>query len=252
MKNINIFTLIALVTLSGCKQEDLKYFKEDIPLLNIWLGTSTIVQDSITHNFAYSPTDRDAITFNYRIAGDVVDYDRSFELITSDPDAQLLNFTLGSYKVPAGQYMGSLVLHVDRPQNGDIFKNKDLKVSFTVKPTDLFQASPRDYSRLKITFKNAVTKPDNWDSAVLPYVSLSTFFGAYSDKKYEFIIQTTGLSNFAVYRTVAVDPDLPDNTITEIHARALKNQCRITLEQRNLEQGAELEDENGFPIVFPR
>jgi hypothetical protein len=256
MKKSYIFTFILFALMSsGCEQNDLKYFEEETPFLNIWLGTNTIVQDNVTHNFAYSPTDRDAITFNYRIAGDIVDYDRSFELATADPDARLLNFTFGSYKVPAGQREGSFTLYVDKPVDEDVlevFKNKDLKVNFTVKHTDLFQASPKDYSELKLTFKNAVTKPDNWDIAVAPYRALVEFFGDYSDKKYEFVIQTTGLSNFSVFRTVVVNPELPENTITELHAVALKNQCRIALEQRNLEHGEDLLDEKGFPIVFPR
>lgn len=251
MKKIIFFALSAGLLCTGCKQNDLRYFEEEIPLLSVWLGTNTIVQDSITHNFAYSPTDQDAITFNYRIVGFPTDYDRTFELTTTDEDAKLLNFTFGSYKVPAGKQEGDFVFHVDKPKDENLFKNKDLKVSFTVKESTLFQPSPKDYSKLKITFKNAVTKPDNWDKAVLPYLPLVNFFGAYSDVKYRFVIQTTGRSNFSVYRTVVVNPELPANTITELHAQALKNQCKIALERYNTEHGTPLLDENLNPVVFP-
>ena len=250
MRHIYII-LFLLLTVLGCKKSELQYFKEEVPLLNIWLGTSANVQDSITHNFAYSPTNKDSILFYYRIAGYPVDYDRTFELVSADPDLKLLNFTFNTYKVPAGKSLGSLVFYVDKPEDERLFLNRDLKVSFSVKRSDVFQSAIKESSKLSITFKNAVTKPDNWDNAVLPNVTLRTFFGAYSSEKYKFIIQATGLSNFTVVRNTTVNPDLAPNTITEIHARALQTQCKIELQRYKTENGKDLLDENLIPIVFP-
>nr|WP_121272114.1 DUF4843 domain-containing protein [Pedobacter schmidteae] len=251
MKYIYIFLLL-LFTISGCKKNDLQYFEEEIPLLNIWLGTSTSIQDSITHNFAYSATNKDSILFNYRIAGYPVDYDRTFELTTTDNDAKLLNFTFKPYKVPAGKSSGNFVFYVDKPSDKNLFLNRDLKVSFSVRSTAAFQPATKEYSKLKITFKNAVTKPDNWDNAVLPWLPLKNFFGNYSNEKYRFVIQVTGLSNFLVYKTIVVNPELAPNTITEVHAKALQTQCKIALEQYKLNNGGkDLLDENLIPIVFP-
>lgn len=251
MRYIYIILLLSL-TWSGCKKNDLQYFDEQAPLLNIWFGTTSSVADSITHNFAYSPTNRDSIVFNYRIAGYPVNYDRAFELTTNDGDAKLLNFSFKPYTVPAGKSMGNLVFYVDKPVDKSLFTNRDLKVSFTVKQTDAFQNATKQYSKLKIIFKYAITKPDNWDNAIPLFQPLKTYFGNYSSEKYQFIIQTTGLSNFAVYRTTVVKPDLPPNTITEVHARALQLQCKIALEQYKLNNGGKDKlDENLNPIVFP-
>jgi len=250
MKTINIL-LLALIILSGCKKDQLQLFEEETPLLNIWLGSTLIVQDSLTHNFAFSPTNRDAITFNYRIAGYPVNYDRTFELSTSDKDATLLNFTFGSYKVPAGQYEGSFTFYVDKPTDERIFNSGDLRVSFKVKETNQFQSSANEYNRLKIKFKSAVTKPDNWETDIPTNYPLKNYFGAYSDRKYRFIIQTTGLQNFSVSRLNTVNPTLPENTIVHFHAIALKNQCRVALEQYNADHDPDWLDENGNAIVFP-
>ncbi|MCD0490409.1 DUF4843 domain-containing protein [Pedobacter sp. MC2016-14] len=244
-------SLLVFLTIAGCKKNDLQYFEEEVPLLNIWLGTDAGVQDSITHNFAYSPTNRDSIVFNYRIAGYPVNYDRTFELVTVDNDAKLLNFTLKTYKVPAGKSVGRVALYVDKPTDQTLFLNKDLKVSFTVKQSATFQASLRELGKLKITFKNAITKPDNWDNAVPITTALKTFFGAYSDEKYKFVIQVTGLSNFVVVNDLTVNPDLPPNTITAVHARALQAQCKIALAQYKIDYGTDKLDENRQPIVFP-
>jgi len=251
MRYTYIFLLLLLAT-SGCKKNNLQYFEEESPLLNIWLGTTISVQDSVTHNFAYSPTNRDSIVFNYRIAGYPVNYDRTFELNTTDADAKLLNFSFKTYKVPAGKSSGNFAFFVDKPANKDLFVNRDLKVSFSVRQSDLFQSGTSEYNKLKITFKNAVTKPDNWDNAVLPNLPLKNFFGSYSSEKYKFVIQVTGLSNFGVYRTVLVNPDLAPNTITEVHAKALQMQCKIALEQYKINNNnKDLLDENLIPIVFP-
>lgn len=250
MRYIYIFLLLLLTT-AGCKKNSLQYFEEETPLLNIWFGTDAGVQDSITHNFAYSPTNRDSIVFNYRIAGYPVDYDRTFELTTADEDAKLLNFTFKTYKVPAGKSLGKLAFYVDKPTDPTLFLNRDLKVSLNLKSSTVFQPALRELSKLKITFKNAVTKPDNWDVAVPINTALKTFFGTYSNEKYKFIIQVTGLSNFTVVNNTTVNPDLPPNTITAIRARALQVQCKIALDQYKLTNGKDLLDENLIPIVFP-
>lgn len=250
MKKI-YYILLALLILSGCKKSDLQLFKEETPLLNIWLGSNAVVQDSLTHNFAYTAGTKDAITFYYRIAGYPVDYDRTFELSTTDDDARLFNFTFGSYKVPAGKYEGSFILYVDKPADKNVFVNRDLKVSFSLKKTELFQPSITNYGTLKIKFKNEITKPENWESAVSPYFPLKTYFGTYSDAKYRFIIQNTGLSNFSVYSTIAINPVLPENTITTFNALALKALCKVALEQYNADHDPDLLDENGIAVVFP-
>lgn len=250
MKNIYMFLLL-IMTMAGCKKNDLQYFEQELPFLNIWLGTRGSVLDSIAHNFAYSSGNKDSILFYYRIAGYPAAQDRIFELSTSDNDAKLLNFSFGTYKVPAGKSEGSFVFYVDKPADKNLFLNRDLKVTFQIKPTTVFQPAVREQSALRITFKNAVSKPDNWENAALPYLPLRNFFGVYSNEKYKFVIQVTGMSNFAVYRTVAVNPELEANTITEVHARALQGQCKIALEKYKTDNGKDLLDENNIPIVFP-
>ena|SRR5690606_5210515 len=257
MKNRNnfFFPVLSLLVLfiAGCGKNDLQYFEEETPFLNVWFGEGSVVQDSLTHNFAYSIADRDSIVFNYRIAGFPVDQDRPFELEVVEGDADLIDLELGTYQVSAGQYEGRATFYVKRPGAAalPVFETRDPKLTLRVKSSSYFQESPKGLSTLDLVFKNAVTKPDNWDQATFPYQTLASYFGTYSDVKYSFIIQTTGLSNFSVYYTVSpTPPPLPDNTITSVHAAFLRSQCRIALAAYELEHGEPLLDENRNPVAF--
>lgn len=256
MKNrVNFFfpvLSLLVVLLAGCGKNDLQYFEEETPFLNVWFGDGTVVRDSLTHNFAYSIADRDSIVFNYRIAGFPVDQDRPFELEVVEGDEDLIGIEFGTYKVPAGEYEGRGTFYVKRPATSalPVFETRDPKLTLRVKPSPHFQESPKGLRTLELVFKNAVTKPDNWDQASFPYQPLSMYFGAYSDVKYGFIIQTTGLANFSVYYTVSPTPPvLPDNTITSVHAAFLRSQCRIALAEYVSQHGPVL-DENDNPIAF--
>src|SRR5690606_41321816 len=139
MKNrVNFFfpvLSLLVVLLAGCGKNDLQYFEEETPFLNVWFGDGTVVRDSLTHNFAYSIADRDSIVFNYRIAGYPVDQDRPFELEIVSGDKDLIGVTFGSYKVPAGAYEGRGVFYVQRPGASGlpVFDTRDPNLTIRVK-----------------------------------------------------------------------------------------------------------------------
>src|SRR5690606_17958557 len=124
-----------------CKKNELQYFNEDVPLLNIRFGEANTIRDSLVHNFAFSIAEKDSIQFNYRIAGFPADVDRPFELEIVSGDKDLIGVTLGSYVVPAGAYEGRFVFHVQRPDPSGlpVFDTRDPKLVLRVKPSQHFQ-----------------------------------------------------------------------------------------------------------------
>lgn len=250
MKLLHVLLAIFSLTFLSCeKNAELNYTKEERKI-NIWLGTATVAADSLTYNFAYNVPGRDSLMFNYRIAGYPFDQDVQFELQAVSGDTNRVNYSLGKYIIRAGEYQGTAPIYIDKPSGYSEFKNSAGKIVFKLKSSEVYAEGAKELSALNVVFRNYVAKPDNWDAAVYPYFALSRYFGTYSNVKYGFVIQTTGMIDFKVYYTVANNPELEVNTITATQASALQNQCKVALQAYN-EHNPVLVDENNIPVVFP-
>jgi hypothetical protein len=252
---INIMSLGKLLFIipflfASCKKNHELFYSTDTNTINIWLGNTVIVEDSVTYNFAYTVTGRDSVMFNYRIAGFPLDHDARFELKAVSGDTGKVHYSFGDYVIPAGSYAGQFPIYIDKPAGYSEFKSGVGEIVFKLKESPLFGEGAKELTALTLKFRNYVAKPDNWDAATSPYFTMARYFGAYSDVKYAFIIQTTGMANFKIYYTVAKDPVLEENTITATKADYLKNLCKNALQQYNELHGP-LMDENNNEVIFP-
>ncbi|MDI3320948.1 DUF4843 domain-containing protein [Pinibacter soli] len=236
--------------LFSCTKEHKFPFPEERNAINIWLGSGSVVEDSVTHNFAYTVTGRDSVMFNFRLSGYPLNHDTKFELQAVSGDTSRVYYTFGIYTIKAGQYEGRFPIYIDKPAGYTEFKNSTGKIVFKLKESPTFLEGAEELSDLTVIFKNAVSKPDNWDAATSPYFAMSKYFGTYSNVKYAFIIQTTGMANFKIYYTVAKDPVLADNTITATQASYFQNLCKAALQAYKDKYGP-LMDENNSEVVFP-
>jgi hypothetical protein len=233
----------------GCQENDKFYYDASASALNIWLGRETVVVDSIVYNFAYQK-DFDSVVFHVRLTGLPADVDRAFTLEATEGDADRLHYTLGNYVLKAGAYQASFPIYLEKPGGYDEFKEESGHVLFKMKENAYFREGASETSSLYIVLKNNVGKPDNWDAATSPYRTLLSVFGAYSDVKYAFIIQTTGLSNFKVYYTTDPNKQLAEDEITLLQAQYLASSCKLALAEHEALHGPLL-DENGARVVFP-
>lgn len=250
MNTNKIFFFISICFSLSCSQKNEFFFEPERKAINLWLGNSTVVDDSLTYNFAYTVTGRDSVMFNYRLSGYPLEHDTEFELQAVAGDTDLVHFSFGKYIIKAGQFEGRFPIYIDKPAGYDEFRNSTGRIVFKMKPSDQFGEAAKELSGLTIQFRNYVAKPDNWDAATYPYFTLARYFGAYSDVKYGFIIQTTGMANFKVYYTVVKDPVLEENTITSVQATYLQTLCKAALQAYKAENGPLL-DENNNEVVFP-
>lgn len=242
--------IIGCVAFLSCNKNSALYYSREEKKINIWLGTSTVAADSVTYNFAYKIAGHDSLLFNYRLAGYPLDQDTEFELQAVSGDTNRVNYALGKYIIKAGQYQGTAPIYFDKPAGYSEFKNSSGKIVFKLKPSDGYTEGASELSTLNVVFKNFVAKPDNWDAAASPYFAMSKYFGTYSNVKYAFVIQVTGLVDFKIYYTTVNNPVLEANTITATQASALQAQCKVALQTYNTQNGALL-DENNNPVVFP-
>ena len=250
-KFLFIAAVSALLLAGSCKKNELSYFDDSYVALNIWLKAGNAVADSVTYNFAYTVLKRDSIMFSARLAGMPADYDRTFRLKAVEGDVDKVQFETQDYVLKAGEYEGSFPIFINKPDGYSEFQNVSGHIVFELEENEYFKPGAVETNRLHIVFKNFLAKPDDWDSAMYPYMPLSRYFGTYSDVKYAFIIQATGYSNFSVYYTMSSDPGLPDNVITSTVADRLKQKCKLALAEYNEQHSEPLTDEFGNLISFP-
>lgn len=243
-----------MISMSSCKKNERIYFDTTRTALNIWFGTSAgsgTVLAQTTYNFAYQ-NDMDSVIFNARLSGKIVDYDRPFTLEAVEGDISKVEYVLGDYMIPAGEYLAQFPVYFRKPANFNEFKDKDGTIVFKVKANEEFLEGAEGLNSITVTFKNAVGKPDNWDSEVTSlYRALTYYFGTYSDVKYAFIINVTGMSNFRIYYSTSLPAGTPDNVITSAKAQYMNRQCRAALTKYNETNTVPLTDESGNAVEFP-
>jgi hypothetical protein len=248
-------------SMGGCKQNELNYFDESYSALNIWLGLADRPTDNLVYNFAYRH-DMDEVTFYARITGKAVDYDRPFTLKAIAGHLDKVHVYTYDYVIPAGAYTANFPIRFGKPPFYSEFRYEDGYLVLKVESEHFAEGAKSgnnvNMDRLLFILLNGVTKPFNWDSDTSPYLSLTRYFGTYSDVKFEFIIQTLGISEFrSLYSSGYVDlSEYPDNVYTHVMMDYFALRCRAALatfnsNPENIALGlAPLIDEHGFPVTI--
>lgn len=194
--------------------------------------------DSANYSFANQVglVDRDTIYVNMRVLGDVKTYDRPIQLKAVDGTTAIENthFILpqGIVKANTNTIHYPVVL-----LNTDDLKTKTVRLELEVIPDANFPVGSEigniypNYSRYKINFNNSLLKPTYWNN-------IQTYFGEYSDKKYKFMIDVAGTSDFS------------PQTFNGSDLLNIKGVMNIALQEYEAQNGP-LRDENDKPVTFP-
>lgn len=235
---------------TGCGENEPLFFDQDNSALQIWFGSSSSIQDSLTFNYAYSLATTDSVQFNARLTGYPLNQDIPFELEAIDGDLQTVKYHFPKYVLKAGQTEMKASIYFDKLHNEDIFKDKPGRITFRLKSSSLLNAGSKEMSSLKVSLRNSISKPDNWDTAPLYYRALSYYFGSYSAVKYKFVMQVIGLTYFTIYVISNSTTEGDPYGVSSSDMTNYIKECKIALDRYNLENGPLL-DENNLPVVFP-
>ncbi len=244
--------LLLLVIIAGCaKNNDLLYPAEQ-SALNIWLGVDSQKPDSLVYNYAFkSLNDIDTVWFSVRLSGVPQTADREFNLHAVGGDTlrvkKGLHYDLPKYLLKAGAYEGKFPILVRRSSD---FKDKPARLILELQEDKMFIKGVKERADLIIHFKEEFSKPVNWDVDPLPFYRLSSFFGIYSNVKFQFITTVIGRTpTFKVrYSGVLVPPD----EVSYTQAQYWQARCKTELLQYNAEHPLEpLKNENNELITFP-
>ncbi|MBV7533450.1 DUF4843 domain-containing protein [Chitinophaga sp. sic0106] len=220
--------------------------------INIWLGTSASSKpDSTEFNFAFKPVvPTDSIVFTGMLLGQKVEHDRKFILspVGGDTDRvkEGVHYAFGEYVIKANTYTGTFPIYVKR--TGD-FKAAGARIVFGISAAGDLKKGLTENSKITVIFKEEFSKPANWDADIYPYNKLSTYFGVYSDAKFEFI--TTVIGKPPVFR-VLLSGTVGANDIDFTTVSYYKSSCVKRLSTYNAANpGNPLRDENNNLITFP-
>ncbi|WP_196937632.1 DUF4843 domain-containing protein [Sphingobacterium pedocola] len=250
MKRLHYIFFSLIVLLTGCEKNEPIVFKKEDAALQLWFGTTNQVLDSVSFNFSYMTSDTDSVVFNARILGKPLDHDIEFEL-SPEGDADLVYFALPKFIIKAGEVEVKYPIYFEKPDNYQEFKTAEGVILFKLKPSPMFKEGNKEMSALKISLKNSLAKPDNWDSALFPYSSLNTYFGAYSNRKFEFMIETLGVSYFNVFLSTNAAQNTDPKAISSIFANYYASICRTTLAEYNATHTNPMIDEDTqIPVTF--
>lgn len=240
-------------TFSSCSKNEYPEFDASYSALNVWFGTETAPQDSITYNYSYSLGEQ-TVHFYARAIGVLADHDRTFQLeaYEGDLDEAQGSYTLGEYTLKAGETTGEFDITFDtsKLKNAQSFTDKDGHLKLRMKANDEFQQGAKELQSLTIVLKNYLSKPDNWDAATFPMMALGRFFGDYSKVKYQFMIQVLDMVDFKVNYNTSVRYDEETNTISYNYANYLASKMKLALEEYNNTHDTPLTDETGNIVTF--
>lgn len=253
MKFNIIYIACAMFLLSSCKKSEEIRYESDFNALNIWLGANAQKQDSLVYNYAFkSLNERDTISFSVRLSGLPSNQDREFQLKAVGGDLDRVkagvHYEFPKYVLKANTYEGVFPIYIRKSAD---FKQKQAKVIFGIAETETFKKGLVELSDLIVILKDQFSKPANWDADTYPYLRLTTFFGSYSNVKFQFITTVIGRAPFFRVRN-DTQPPVPPDEVSYTQAQYWQIRCRLELAKYNEEHPtAPLKSENEENITFP-
>lgn len=242
MKYQNIYLLIAvLCLLSSCQKEGVTEYDSSMHYIYI-PSVEKNIKDINLKTFSFKHhvgVDDYEIQFPVKLAGYKLDEDKIFRVeVVNDEEATTAsseNYTLPREQIfHAGVFEDVVKVILHRTA---ILAEKEVKITFRLVPNENFKLA--DYMgdvyynyaaksiTATVTFSDKISKPEWWNTRIT-----NLFLGEYSDKKYQYFIESTNVS------------DLTGLGYTEIRELALKF-------KKDLELHDDWLDENDNPITVP-
>lgn len=247
MLNRKLYILIPVlfVWLAACKKSELTGYTQP-DMVYVYKDFYNTNKDSVTYSFAIKANSlmTDTIKVPLRIMGNARDKDRTvaIQTVADNTTATSQQYTILPTIVKAGSFTAEIPVLVNRTPD---MKTREVRILLEiVASTDFLPGVPNTTATTSraggatqylIKINDLLTKPSNWESL------LSTYFGAYSQVKYKFIIDVTGRTEFPITGQEMVSPS---------QFLFYKKLCREALENYNTTNGP-LIDEFGMLVTFP-
>ncbi|WP_316751489.1 DUF4843 domain-containing protein [Pedobacter gandavensis] len=253
MKKLLILLIICGIFVA-CKKQELQQYSEK-PRIYLRLEkipfygpfpTATAGNLRVDYLPQNSSKKTDTLALTLQASGTASSSPRSFILERSGNPGNAIegvdfDFLDKDFVIPAGQYKTSIRVVIRRSLN---MTQKEVSFAYNLKENEHFELGPKaDSTRffsdsgvmslVAINFiaRDIAIKPANWDTFI------ATFFGAYSEVKYRFIIDVLAKISF------------PSDTQVSL-MNGNRTKLRTALTKYNATHPEKLKDENGIDISF--
>lgn len=143
-------------------------------------------------------------------------------------------------KIAAGAVTGFLPVVLLRSAE---IRTKTVQLNLRIAETKDFKPGVTEDNFFSLSWNDSLIKPANWDTA------LFFFFGTYSEAKFRFVIDVTGLATFNLQASARVP--LQPGELSNAAMLDMKQQLKQALAAYNASHASPLSDENGQLISFP-
>ena len=192
MKHIPYLLIACLFLLMGSSCENDGFLYQDESRIRMegpeeW----TLETDSLEFSFVSYPETTTEQTMNVTlyVMGLTTDYDRTanVEMVAdkTTATADLYDFPT-SVTIPAGENQAICPVVLKR---ADVLQEQTVRLYIQVTASEDFAVGSIEESHLLLKWNDILSRPTNWDE-------LEEFFGTYSDAKYRFMLNNTGVTEF--------------------------------------------------------
>ncbi|WP_207534533.1 DUF4843 domain-containing protein [Desertivirga arenae] len=250
MKNLKLnilVTIVSVISLCACNKEVMTY--ENDPRVYFFERANDLVKTRLTfksYSFLLLPSTvlQDTLKIKIKTMGLPATRDRIVrgEAISEGTTAvEGTHYRFIDGFVRAGQTEGTLNVLLLR--TADI-KSKTASLNLRIAETADFKPGVVEDNFFTVSWSDNLVKPSNWDA----FIGLSTYFGAYSNVKYRFIIDVLGVANFPLQQSARVP--LQPGEYSGAMMLDLKFRLKAALASYNA-TNPPLTDENGTAVTFP-
>ena len=193
MKLLKYFLIIAIVTgFVSCKKDEIKPFDEGVSGISLASGSS----GSTNYSFVFEPATvtEDTVTIPVRIMGIAKDYDREVVYAIINDSTNVTS--PGDYKilpviVKKGEYTAAVQVIMYRTESVKNANFKKLGILLGVSPE--FEQVNKAANQWVVHWSDGVfIRPVGWTD---------TYFGVFSQNKFKYMIEVTGLITFEGFTT---------------------------------------------------
>lgn len=214
-----LITLTVAGLLAGCEKDRIAHYGE-----TEYVYFANASSNVVEYSFAFNPgAALDTVPLVVRLIGKPVDQDRT---VTLSVDAEHTTALPADYTLPAtavlraGRVIDTIPLVLHKSQR---LTDEKYTLRLNLLPNEYFELGPVTNTYIDVLFSDIIARPAWWTATVT-----NNFLGVYSDAKYRYFIEATGVA------------DLTDASEGELRAYAIIFREFLAKER---EQGREFEDE---------